>query len=58
MVDQINFLSLNIGMSSTLAGLPSLISAHNLDLIFLQEVRLTSEQINLMIGMLSSCGEY
>ena len=51
-MSSINFLSLNVGMSSSLAGLPSLISAHNLDVIFLQEVRLSSEQMNLMIGML------
>ena len=50
MLSSINFLSLNVGMSASLAGLLSLISAHGLDLIFLQEVRLTSEQINLLLG--------
>ena len=48
----LNFLSLNVGMSSTLAGLSSLITANKLDLIFLQEVQLSSEQINLLLGKL------
>jgi exonuclease III len=52
MASSINFLSLNIGMSSSLAGLTSLIPAHNLDIIFLQEVRLTSEQINNFLDRL------
>ena len=46
MASSINFLSLNIGMSSSLAGLTSLIPAYDLDVIFLQVVRLTREQIN------------
>ena len=46
MASSINFLSLNIGMSSSLAGLTSLIPAYNLDIIFLQEVRLSREQMN------------
>ena len=50
MESPINFLSLNVGMSATLAGLPSLITANSLDIIFLQEVRLTSEQVNLLLG--------
>ena len=49
---KINFLSLNIGMSSTLAGLSTLITTQNLDIIFLQEVRLSSEQIELQLGRL------
>ena len=43
----VTFLSLNVGMSATLAGLPSLIIAQNLDIVFLQEVRLNCEQLNL-----------
>ena len=46
----INFLSLNVGMSSTLAGLSTLIISHKLDVIFLQEVRLSSEQLELLLG--------
>ena len=52
MVEQINFLSLNVGMSSTLAGLTTLITAQKLDIIFLQEVRLNSEQLNLIVNSL------
>ena len=48
----VTFLSLNVGMSATLAGLPSLIIAQNLDIVFLQEVRLNCEQLNLFIGNL------
>ena len=50
MDSEIKFLSLNVGMSSTLAGLTTLITAQRLDIIFLQEVRLTSEQLNLMVN--------
>ena len=49
---KLNFLSLNIGMSSTLAGLVTIITNHKLDIIFLQEVRLTSEQLNLLLAKL------
>ena len=48
---KLNFLSLNVGTSSTLAGLPDLVHAENLDILFLQEVTLTSDQIqNLLRG--------
>ena len=43
-------LSLNIGMKSDLAGLMSLISVHSLDLIMLQEVRMTDEQLNQQLA--------
>ena len=36
-------------MSATLAGLPAIIKAENLDIIFLQEVRLSSEQIEHLL---------
>ena len=52
MESSLNLLTLNVGMSSTLAGLSSLITANKLDVIFLQEVRLSSEQINLLLGNL------
>jgi exonuclease III len=45
----INFFSLNVGMSNTLAGLSAIIKAENLDIIFLQEVRLTSEQLEHLL---------
>ena len=43
---KIRILSLNVGMKSDLAGLITLISVHRLDLILLQEVRISDEQIN------------
>ena len=46
MASSINFLSLNVGMSSSLAGLISLIPAYDIDISFLQEVRLSREQID------------
>ena len=46
---KIRFLSLNIGMKSDLAGLISLIQVHKLDIIMLQEVRISEEQINQKI---------
>ena len=42
----IRILSLNIGLRSDLAGLLSLISVHKIDLVMLQEVRITDEQLN------------
>ena len=51
MDSKLNFLSLNIGTSATLAGLPDLVHTENLDILFLQEVTLTSDQIqNLLRG--------
>ena len=46
MNSRIRILSLNIGLKSDLAGLLTLISVHKLDLIMLQEVRITDKQIN------------
>ena len=47
----VNFLSLNVGTSNILAGLPALVNAENLDILFLQEVKLSSKQIeSLMPG--------
>ena len=45
MDSKLNVFSLNVGMSATLAGLPAIIQAEDLDIIFLQEVRLSSDQI-------------
>ena len=52
MAVELNFLSLNVGMSATLAGLTSLITVHRLDIIFLQEIRLSGEQLNFLVGSL------
>ena len=50
MNSRIRILSLNIGLKSDLAGLLTLISVHRLDLVMLQEVRLTDEQLNQQLG--------
>ena len=49
---EVNFLSLNVGMSASLAGLTTIMGVQKLDIIFLQEVRLSSEQLNLLVGSL------
>ena len=49
MESSINFFSLNVGMNSSLAGLSTLTVANSLDIIFLQEVCLSSEQIELLL---------
>ena len=43
---KIRFLSLNVGMKSDLAGLITLIQVHKLDIILLQEIRISEEQLN------------
>ena len=50
MNSRIRILSLNIGLKSDLAGLLTLISVYRLDLVMLQEVRLTDEQFNQQLG--------
>ena len=47
-----NILSLNVGMSSNLAGLTTLLSVNPVDLILLQEIRISDEQINATLGRL------
>ena len=39
-------------MSATVAGLTTIIIAQGLDIIFLQEVRLSTEQLGLLVGKL------
>ena len=48
----INILSLNVGMSNTLAGITNLISSNRIDLILLQEVRLSAEQLDNILAPL------
>ena len=50
MNSRIRMLSLNVGLKSDLAGLFTLISVHKLDLVLLQEVRITDEQLNQQLG--------
>ena len=47
---KIRILSLNVGMKSDLAGLVTLIQVHKLDIILLQEVRISEEQLNQQIS--------
>ena len=48
-VFNINFFSLNVSMSTSLAGLAALVSAERLDILFLQEVRMTSLEIESLL---------
>ena len=50
MESKIRFLSLNVGLKNNLAGLESLLRVHNLDIILLQEVRITDDQIDILVG--------
>ena len=53
MAGNFNFFSLNIGMnSSNLAGLINFIRNENLDIIFLQEIRLSAEQLSAKVNHL------
>ena len=44
------FLSLNIGMKSNLAGLPDILINQRIDIAFLQEVKVTDEELNSKVG--------
>ena len=57
MAPRIRILSLNIGLKSDLAGLGTLIKIHRLDLVLLQEVRISDEQINQKLGHLGFTGK-
>ena len=50
MNSKIRILSINIGLKSDLAGLLTLISVHRLDVVMLQEVRITDVQINQQLS--------
>ena len=50
MREKIRFLSLNVGLKSDLAGLITLIQIHKLDIILLQEVRISEDQINQQLN--------
>ena len=45
MKSSLKFLTLNIGMSSSLAGLSAIVDFEDIDVVFLQEICLTSDQI-------------
>ena len=46
----LHILSLNVGMSSTLAGLTNLLCTENIDIALLQEVRSSEEDINSLVN--------
>ena len=50
MESNIRFLSLNIGMKSNLAGLINILVNHQLDIVMLQEVKVTEEELENKIG--------
>ena len=50
MNSKIRILSINIGLKSDLVDLLTLISVHRLDLVMLQEVRITDVQMNQQLG--------
>ena len=52
MESKIRFLSLNVAMKNNLAGLVDLIKEHKSDIIFLQEIRLSKEDLNSKISSL------
>ena len=45
MESRIRFLSLNIGMKSNLAGLTNMLAHHKIDVVFLQEVKVSDEEL-------------
>ena len=56
MVSSIRFLSLNVRMKNYLAGLQNLIFQFKLDIILIQEIRLTDEDLsNMMRGLGYKC---
>ena len=49
MISCLKCLSLNVGTSSSLAGVSTLIDLEKIDLVFLQEVRITSDHIESLL---------
>ena len=56
MNSRIRILSLNIGLKSDLAGLLTLISVHKLDLVMLQEIRISNDQMNQQLSNIGFTG--
>ena len=52
MESKIRFLSLNIGMKNNLAGLPVILINQKVDIAFLQEVKVTDEELQCKVGRL------
>ena len=57
MNSRIRILSINIGLKSDLTGLLTLIAVHKIDLVMMQEVRITDKQINQQLGNISFKGK-
>ena len=51
----LKLLSLNVGMSSSLAGVSALLKFEDIDIVLLQEVCLTSEQIEHLLRGFRAC---
>ena len=46
----VNIITLNVGMSSSLAGLINLITINDVDIVLLQEVRSSKEHLDNLLG--------
>ena len=53
----LNIISLNVGLISTLAGISKLATCYDVDIILLQEVRLSKDQLNSILGKLGYYNE-
>ena len=53
----ISIMTLNVGMSSSLAGLVTLLSLNSVDLIFLQEVKSSTDQLMSILSGLGFSAE-
>ena len=52
MESRIRFLTLNIGMKSNLAGLPNILETNRIDIAFLQEVKMSDDEMSSKLGKL------
>ena len=57
MESNIRFLSLNVGMKNNLAGLSSILMNNNLDIAFLQEVKISDEELASQVGRCGFTGK-
>ena len=53
----LKILSLNVGMSDSLAGLTTLIKSGPVDIVLLQEVRISTSQLNNLLANVNFKGE-
>ena len=57
MESNIRFFSLNVGMKNNLAGLSSILMNNNLDIAFLQEVKISDEELASQVGRCGFTGK-